>query len=206
MVDLVQIRGLAKTFESRKGLFGKSRSLKAVSAVDLDIPRGKVTGVVGESGCGKSTLARLVVRLLRPSDGRITFDGLDLQRQSNGEMRRLRRRMQMVFQDPYSAIDPRYTIADALLEPFQVQGIRLSSVEARAKVAELLDIIGFSGYLVEPARQAPRRSSRWQRHPRRYFLPVDRPSTNPIAVTTTPASRIFKPKASAISGLTCMPT
>jgi oligopeptide transport system ATP-binding protein len=140
-VDLVQIRGLGKTFESRKGLFGKSRSLKAVSDLDLDIPRGKVTGVVGESGCGKSTLARLVVRLLRPSNGQIVFDGLDLQRQSNSSMRRLRRRMQMVFQDPYSAIDPRYTVADALLEPFQVQGVRLSSVEARAKVAELLDMV-----------------------------------------------------------------
>src|SRR5690349_6110104 len=139
--DLMQIRGLGKRFETRKGLFGGSRSLQAVSAVDLDIPRGKVTGVVGESGCGKSTLARLVVRLLRPSDGTITFDGIDLQRQSNTEMRRLRRRMQMVFQDPYSAIDPRYTVADALLEPFQVQGIRLSAAEARAKVAELLAMV-----------------------------------------------------------------
>jgi oligopeptide transport system ATP-binding protein len=141
MPDLVQIRDLGKAFQSRKGMFGKSRSLKAVSGVNLDIPRGKVTGVVGESGCGKSTLARLVVRLLRPSDGRITFDGVDLQRQSGGEMRRLRRRIQMVFQDPYSAIDPRYTIADALLEPFQVQGVRLSAAAARAKVDELLDMV-----------------------------------------------------------------
>jgi len=141
MRDLVQIRGLGKTFESRKGLLGESRRLKAVTAVDLDIPRGKVTGVVGESGCGKSTLARLVVRLLRPSEGSITFDGADLQQQSNAGMRRLRRRIQMVFQDPYSAIDPRYTIADALLEPFQVQGVRLSLAEARAKVDELLDMV-----------------------------------------------------------------
>jgi ABC-type oligopeptide transport system ATPase subunit len=70
--DLVQIRALGKNFESRKGLFGRRRSLAAVSDVTLDIPRGKVTGVVGESGCGKSTLARLVVRLLRPSAGRVT--------------------------------------------------------------------------------------------------------------------------------------
>jgi oligopeptide/dipeptide ABC transporter ATP-binding protein len=139
--DLVQIRNLAKRFESRKGLFGKRRSLSAVSEVTLDIPRGKVTGVVGESGCGKSTLARLVVRLLKASEGQITFDGIDLGKQSHGEMRRLRRRMQMVFQDPYSAIDPRYTMTDALLEPFQVQGIRLSAAEARAKVAELLAMV-----------------------------------------------------------------
>ena len=139
--DLVQIRNLAKRFESRKGLFGKRRSLSAVTDVTLDIPRGKVTGVVGESGCGKSTLARLVVRLLKASEGKITFDGIDLARQSHGEMRRLRRRMQMVFQDPYSAIDPRYTMTDALLEPFQVQGLRLSAAEARAKVAELLAMV-----------------------------------------------------------------
>ena len=138
---LVQIRDLAKRFDSRKGLFGKRRSLSAVSDVTLDIPRGKVTGVVGESGCGKSTLARLVVRLLKASEGQITFDGIDLGKQSHGAMRRLRRRIQMVFQDPYSAIDPRYTMTDALLEPFQVQGIRLSAAEGRAKVAELLAMV-----------------------------------------------------------------
>jgi oligopeptide transport system ATP-binding protein len=142
--DLVQIRGLGKVFESRKGLFGKSHSLKAVSAVDLDIPRGKVTGVVGESGCGKSTLARLVVRLLRPSEGRITFDGVDLQQQSNTAMRRLRRRMQMVFQDPYSAIDPRYTIAAAVMEPFQIQGTRFSAADRTATVDGLLSMVGLN--------------------------------------------------------------
>ena len=139
--DLVQVRDLSKTFDSRKGFFGKRRSLKAVSDVTLDIPRGRVTGVVGESGCGKSTLARLVVRLLRPSAGQVTFDGTDLGALSNAEMRRLRRRIQMVFQDPYSAIDPRYTVADALLEPFQVQGTRLSAAQARDKVAELLAMV-----------------------------------------------------------------
>jgi oligopeptide transport system ATP-binding protein len=138
---LVQIRDLGKRFESRQGLFRRRRSLAAVSEVTLGIPRSKVTGVVGESGCGKSTLARLVVRLLRPSQGQVTFDGIDLGRQTNGEMRRLRRRMQMVFQDPYSAIDPRYTTLEALLEPFQVQGIRLSAAKARDKVAELLAMV-----------------------------------------------------------------
>ena len=147
--DLVQTRDLGKRFESRKGLFGKIRSLAAVSEVSLDIPRGKVTGVVGESGCGKSTLARLVVRLLRPSDGCVIFDGIDLGGLSGTEMRRLRRRIQMVFQDPYSAIDPRYTVARALLESFQVQGIGLTAGQARDKVTELLAMVQLGAELAD---------------------------------------------------------
>ncbi len=140
--NLVELRGLGKRFESRKGLFGKVRSMMAVSQVDLDVPRGKVTGVVGESGCGKSTLARLVLHLLPPSAGSVRFDGVDLATQPPAELRRLRRRMQMVFQDPYSAIDPRYSMREALLEPFNIQKIGLSGEAARAKVAELLAMVG----------------------------------------------------------------
>lgn len=149
MSNLVELRNLGKRFESRKGLFGKVRAMMAVSDVTLDIPRGKVTGVVGESGCGKSTLARLVLRLLDASAGTIDFDGTDLGSQSGGALRRLRRRMQMVFQDPYSAIDPRYSMAEALLEPFRVQGIKLSADEARDKVASLLAMVGLGAQMAE---------------------------------------------------------
>lgn len=145
--NLVELRSLGKRFESRKGLFGKMRAMMAVSDVTLDIPRGKVTGVVGESGCGKSTLARLVLRLLEPSAGSINFDGADLGRQSGSKLRRMRRRMQMVFQDPYSAIDPRYSMADALLEPFKIQGIKLGTAEARAKVEALLAMVGLGAQM-----------------------------------------------------------
>jgi len=147
MSNLVELRGLDKRFESRKGLFGKVRAMMAVSGVDLDVPRGKVTGVVGESGCGKSTLARLVLRLLKASAGTVTFDGTELGALSAGDLRKLRRRMQMVFQDPYSAIDPRYSMADALLEPFQIQGIRQSAAEAEAKVTELLAMVGLGAQM-----------------------------------------------------------
>ncbi len=147
MSDLVTLRGLGKRFESRKGLFGKARAMMAVSDVTLDIPRGKVTGVVGESGCGKSTLARLVLRLLEPSAGEIQFDNVNLRALSAPTLRRLRRRMQMVFQDPYSAIDPRYSMADALLEPFQIQGIKLGAAEARAKVESLLAMVGLGAQM-----------------------------------------------------------
>jgi oligopeptide/dipeptide ABC transporter ATP-binding protein len=141
---LVSIRGLSREFSSRGGLFSSPRVLRAVSDVSLDIPRGQVTGVVGESGCGKSTLARLVLRLIDASEGSVTFDGVDLGTLSAKQLRKLRRRMQMVFQDPYSAIDPRYSLHDALLEPFRVQGIALSAAEARAKTEQLLSVVGLS--------------------------------------------------------------
>ncbi len=147
MSNLVELRGLDKRFESRKGLFGKVRAMMAVSGVDLDVPRGRVTGVVGESGCGKSTLARLVLRLLNASAGTVTFDGTELGSLAPADLRKLRRRMQMVFQDPYSAIDPRYSMADALLEPFQIQGIRLSARDAETKVAELLAMVGLGAQM-----------------------------------------------------------
>ncbi|HTN95943.1 MAG TPA: oligopeptide/dipeptide ABC transporter ATP-binding protein [Nordella sp.] len=144
---LVALSDLSKSFESRKGLFGEPRRMIAVNQVTLDIARGQVTGVVGESGCGKSTLARLVLRFLEATSGSVVFDGIDLLKQSHGDMRRLRRRMQMVFQDPYSSLDPRYAIADALLEPFKVQGIRLDAAQARRKVEALLAMVGLDAGL-----------------------------------------------------------
>jgi oligopeptide/dipeptide ABC transporter ATP-binding protein len=141
---LVSIRGLSREFGSRGGLFSSPRVLRAVSDVSLDIPRGKVTGVVGESGCGKSTLARLALCLIEASEGSVRFEDVDLASLNGRELRKLRRRMQMVFQDPYSAIDPRYTIREALLEPFRIQGVGLSAAEARTKVEHLLDIVGLS--------------------------------------------------------------
>ena len=142
--NLVTIRGLTREFNSRRGLLGPKRSMRAVNDVSLDVPRGRVTGVVGESGCGKSTLARLVLRLIDATEGTVNFDGIDLASLSAANLRKLRRRMQMVFQDPYSAIDPRYTIRQALLEPFRVQGIKLEAKQAAAGVDELIAMVGLS--------------------------------------------------------------
>ncbi|HWA44528.1 MAG TPA: ABC transporter ATP-binding protein [Hypericibacter adhaerens] len=142
MSALVAARDLSRRFTSRRGLFGRERSMTAVNELSLDIERGRVTGVVGESGCGKSTLARLILRLIEPSEGSVTFDGVDLMRLPARELRLLRRRMQMVFQDPYSAVDPRYRIKDALLEPFQVQDMRPADPEKA--VLELLEMVGLN--------------------------------------------------------------
>jgi peptide/nickel transport system ATP-binding protein len=142
MSGLVAARNLSRRFASRRGLFAQERSMMAVNALSLDIEQGRVVGVVGESGCGKSTLARLILRLIEPSEGSVTFDGVDLMRLPARELRLLRRRMQMVFQDPYSAVDPRYRIRDALLEPFQVQDMRPADPERAA--LDLLDMVGLT--------------------------------------------------------------
>jgi oligopeptide/dipeptide ABC transporter ATP-binding protein len=146
---LLVLNQLGRRFSSGGGFLRPRRVMDAVSDVSLELPRGQVTGVVGESGCGKSTLARLVLRLIEPTSGDITFDGVNLRAASPAQLRLLRRRMQMVFQDPYSAIDPRYQIRDALLEPFVVQGIALDQQAATAKVQELLRMVGLSSQLAD---------------------------------------------------------
>jgi len=143
-VPLLQARGLTRVFSSRASLFAKKRELAAVSDVDLDVARGRVTGVVGESGCGKSTLARLVLRLLEPSRGSVAFDGIDLASVPAPALRLLRRRMQMVFQDPYSSIDPRYSVRDTLLEPLLVQRAQLDAAAQDARVAGLMSMVGLN--------------------------------------------------------------
>jgi len=143
------VRNLTRRFTSRRGLFSAPRVMTAVNDVTMEVPRGQVMGVVGESGCGKSTLARLILGLIAPSAGTVTFDGTDLVSLRPRELRALRRRMQMVFQDPYSSIDPRYTVRDALTEPFRVQRLRLDAEAARRKVTELLEMVGLGPDLAE---------------------------------------------------------
>ena len=142
--NLVEIRALTRKFTTRNGLFGKPRSMTAVSDVTLDVPRAQVTGVVGESGCGKSTLARLVLRLLDASSGEVRFEGVDLAKLPPADLRKLRRRMQFVFQDPYSSIDPRYSVRDALLEPFVVQGIAPEGPAGEQTVDKLMTMVGLN--------------------------------------------------------------
>ncbi|CAN7177819.1 ABC transporter ATP-binding protein [Aminobacter sp. LjRoot7] len=144
MSDLLTVNGLSRRF-SDGGLFRKRKTFHAVSDVSFALKKGQILGVVGESGCGKSTLARLVLRLINPSGGQVTFDGVDMASLSRGDMRRLRQRMQLVFQDPYSAIDPRYSIRDALLEPYRVQGVKPKSTDET--VASLLDMVGLNSSL-----------------------------------------------------------
>jgi ABC-type glutathione transport system ATPase component len=147
---LVEIRDLTKIYpQGESVLGGKSRTRTEVRAVDdvsLDIHAGETLGLVGESGSGKSTLGRLILRLIEPTSGNIQFEGRDLFSASRSEMRRLRRDMQIIFQDPFASLDPRYRVEDIIAEPLIIHGSTNAQVAAkcarRARVVELLRAVG----------------------------------------------------------------
>ena len=140
---LLWIDGLRKTFRmSRKGDGGTSDGVvRALDGVSLDVRRGEVVGVVGESGSGKSTLARCILRLVSPDEGRILFDSVDLRTARSGDLRRLRRRLQCCFQDPFASLDPRFTVGKLVAEPLVIHGVRSSRARSVA-VAEILELVG----------------------------------------------------------------
>jgi peptide/nickel transport system ATP-binding protein len=157
---LLEVRGLGKTFQERRGWpVPKTVAVRAIDSVSFDVARGEALGIVGESGCGKSTVARACLRLVAPDAGSVRFDGVDVTAASSSALRVLRRRMQIVFQDPASALDPRQRIADAIGEPIRVHGIaRGSAVEAA--VVRLLDEVGLPA---AAARRYPHEFSGGQR-------------------------------------------
>jgi ABC-type oligopeptide transport system ATPase subunit len=142
-MPLLEISNLTKVFALGESVFGGgiTREVRAVDNVTLDIQSGETLGLVGESGSGKSTLGRLVLRLIEPTSGKIVFEGHDLVAASHGEMRRLRRDMQIIFQDPFGSLDPRMRVEDVISEPLIIHEI-LSADARRARVAELLRAVG----------------------------------------------------------------
>ena len=160
MSDLVEVHDLKVHFPIREGLVFERHvgDVKAVDGVSFTIRRGETLGLVGESGCGKTTVGRTLLRLLEPTEGRIVFDGRDLATLSGAELRRTRRRMQMVFQDPYSSLNPRQSVGAIVAEPLQVHGLADGSAER--KVAELLDVVGLPA---DAARRYPHQFSGGQR-------------------------------------------
>ncbi|MBI1740077.1 MAG: ABC transporter ATP-binding protein [Acidobacteriales bacterium] len=142
-MPLLEVRNLAKVFDLTESAFGsRSRGqVRAVDDVSLDIQEGETLGLVGESGSGKSTLGRLILRLIEPTRGAIHFDGKDLLAASGSELRRLRRDMQIIFQDPFGSLDPRFCVEDVIAEPLIIhQG--LSREARRQRVKELLRAVG----------------------------------------------------------------
>lgn len=142
-MPLLEISNLTKVFALGESVFGggTTREVRAVDDVTLDIQSGETLGLVGESGSGKSTLGRLVLRLIEPTSGKIVFEGRDLVTASRGEMRRLRRDMQIIFQDPFGSLDPRMRVEDVISEPLIIHET-LSRDARRARVAELLRAVG----------------------------------------------------------------
>jgi len=142
---LLSVRALVKHFPlPRDGFFGAKKVVRAVEGVDLDVAAGETVGVVGESGCGKSTFARLVVRIHEPTAGSIRFAGQEIAAASASAIRPLRRRMQMVFQDPYASLNPRMTVGDILSEPIRFHGLTKTAAETAERVEELLGAVGLN--------------------------------------------------------------
>lgn len=148
--DLVRVEHVSKFFPVQSGLFavlltrGHIPAVKAVDDVSFSIYKGEVFGLAGESGSGKSTVGRLVLRLLEPTAGKVIFDGTDLSRLSSEQMRRMRSRMQVVFQDPLASLNPRMTLGQAISHPAEIHLTKLSSAERRKLVLDILSAVGMN--------------------------------------------------------------
>jgi oligopeptide/dipeptide ABC transporter ATP-binding protein len=156
---LLQARHLVKDFPVRSSLLRRTvDAVHAVSDVSFDLLRGETLGLVGESGCGKSTTGRMLLRLVEPTAGEVLLDDIDVLQQSRADLRRLRRRMQMVFQDPYASLDPRMNVEAIVGEPLRVHGTW--SDRGKQKVADLMQLVGMKP---EHARRYPHEFSGGQR-------------------------------------------
>jgi len=146
---LVQVRHLKKYFPITRGSVIQRHvgDIRAVDGVSFDIYKGETLGLVGETGCGKTTVGRTILQLYEPTDGEVTFDGTDLLSLSGGEMRRMRRRMQMIFQDPYASLNPRMTVGSIIAAPLEVHRVAHGK-EKQDQVQKLLEIVGLNPYFV----------------------------------------------------------
>lgn len=140
--NILEVRGLKKYFKTNRGM------LHAVDNVNFTIERGKTLGVVGESGCGKSTMGRSLLRLVEPTAGEVIFNGKDVVKASKSEMRHLRRDMQIIFQDPFSSLDPRKTVLETIAEPIIAHKLVKGKVETEKRVLELMETVGLAERLI----------------------------------------------------------
>jgi oligopeptide transport system ATP-binding protein len=142
---ILQAENLVKYYPIKAGVLRRTvGQVKALDGVSFELYRGETLGIVGESGCGKSTLARMLMRLEEPTAGKLIFDGVDVYSQKGGAMRRLRRDIQIVFQDPYTSLNPRKTVGDIVGEPFEIHTDVLPKRDRRQRVQQLLELVGLN--------------------------------------------------------------
>jgi oligopeptide transport system ATP-binding protein len=145
---LVRVENLKKYFPITRGIFQRhAGDIKAVDGVSFFVRRGETLGLVGESGCGKTTTGRTLLQLYRPTEGQVYFEGQELSAMKGEPLRRMRRRMQMIFQDPYASLNPRMTIGSIVGEPLEVHNIAKGK-EKRERVQELLRVVGLNPYFI----------------------------------------------------------
>jgi oligopeptide transport system ATP-binding protein len=142
---VLKAENLVKYYPIKAGVLRRTvGQVKAVDGISFELYKGETLGIVGESGCGKSTLGRMLMRLEEPTGGKLTFDGVDVYSQTGGDMRRLRRDIQIVFQDPYTSLNPRKTVGDIVGEPFEIHRDVVAKGSRRRRVQELLDLVGLN--------------------------------------------------------------
>jgi oligopeptide/dipeptide ABC transporter ATP-binding protein len=146
MTALVQVRDLVKHFPLTRGIIFQRKvgAVKAVDGISFEIERGETLGIVGETGCGKSTTAKLLMRLLDATSGEIDFDGQDITRAKGSRLKAVRREVQMIFQDPYSSLNPRKTIGSIIAEPFAIHGLEKGKGERKRAVQQLMETVGLN--------------------------------------------------------------
>jgi oligopeptide transport system ATP-binding protein len=147
---LLDVQNLQMHFPITRGIIFQRQvgAIKAVDGIDFELYRGETLGLVGESGCGKSTTGRAILQLHRPTAGNVIFEGKDLTKTKGEELRKMRRRMQMIFQDPYASLNPRMTVGSIVGEPLEVHGIGSSRKDRQERVQDLLKTVGLNPYFV----------------------------------------------------------
>ncbi|MGI8507483.1 MAG: ABC transporter ATP-binding protein [Solirubrobacteraceae bacterium] len=146
MTALIEVKDLVKHFPIKRGIILQRQvgAVKAVDGVSFDVQQGETLGIVGETGCGKSTTARLLCRLMDPTSGTVTFDGKDVAALKGDDLKALHRDMQMVFQDPYSSLNPRKSVGSIIADPFVIHGLHTGEGERKRRVQDLMDRVGLN--------------------------------------------------------------